>query len=212
MSDTAYQIDLPAEVLSANECSDATRPSSSRFLQIQAATNFPWYERRLRRHAHSSPAVWVKIGGEYLEASPTERRIIWMIEGLVCSPVILVALLFRGGDRLLRIVHVLQPLSAKQPRTPVDVAVDGLWMAAIRCEKVYADSSGQLLLGQEKRKGPCIDLAVLPSIRHQLASRGAETELNSTKSELGVGRWSVSFTDARDGSFTLSAARLPDRA
>src|SRR5688572_32968093 len=102
MSDTAYQIDLPAEVLSGNDAANINPP-----VQVQhhvpdihnANSHAPWYEKRLNHHFHKPEYVCVKIGNEYIEASPTERRIIWVIEGLVCSPVILVALLFRGGDR-----------------------------------------------------------------------------------------------------------------
>ena len=218
MSNTAVHIELPAEALHGSNCEDIDPPAHVRTqvpgLHVPGAP-VPWYEKFLERHFSKPDFVFVKINGQYHEASPTERKIIWAIETLVCSPVILTALLFRGGDRVLRRVYILQPLCACRTTTPLERTLLALEFAAMEHGTIHIERSGQILVGRDRRAtGPRLETKFLPQIKRRLSEYGSNvledgSNVSTTEaSQVGAGNWHVCFINDEGDAFTLKAQRM----
>ena len=89
-------------------------------------------------------------------------------QAIVSSPLLFIALPLRLCDRILRFAGVLPPLEYMASLTPIESALSTLIDIAIRFGEVHVERSGQVLLGRERRNGPCIHKLALAAMNREL--------------------------------------------
>ena len=128
MNDETNLLDFPVQILAGNEQMDFDPPAYSRPMYSFDGER-PWYDP-------PTPDT-VSIGycwpnGKEWRPSWWQLAILWTIIFIISTPVALLALIFRCGDRILRWTHILQPLGYMSSCTPVEIANNALIFMAIR--------------------------------------------------------------------------------
>jgi hypothetical protein len=194
--------ELPPEVLVGNEHANFDPPTEWRVYRSDGR-DLPWYETFIDGSSFPD-AVMFSFRGKTRHLTRDEVTRLLYFQTIVSSPLLLMALPLRLCDRILRFARVLPPLEYMASLTPVENALSTLIDIAIRFGEVHVERSGQVLLGHERRSGPCIHKPALAAMRRIFLRYPAET------ANVEVGHWGVRIYSPMGDAISLVAMPIID--
>ena len=197
--------EFPPEVLAGNEHANSDPPQDWKVGRTDDRDP-PWYDQFLDDSCRSD-SVMFSFRGKTRFLTPDELRRMRLFLAIVGSPLFFIALPLRLFDRILRWAHILPPLSYLGKCTPLDSAINILFLLSIRFGEVHVERSGQVLLGHERRSGPCIHKPALTAIKRLLSSYPIPAEIQTGEhSDVGAGHWRIHISNPMGDAISLVAA------